>query len=141
MWNRFNVINVIDEHLPGSDDFTAVINLLQQFSVGIQFQGPFLLGVAMLSSKGAAGVTGGGIIALAATLQQFPAVPAGALALIVGIDRILSQCRSITNFIGNAVATIVVSRWEGALDKGMLKAALSGRAPPLGAPPIEQDPD
>ena len=100
-----------------------------------------LLGVAMLSSKGAAGVTGGGIIALAATLQQFPAVPAGALALIVGIDRILSQCRSITNFIGNAVATIVVSRWEGALDKGMLKAALSGRAPPLGAPPIEQDPD
>ena len=100
-----------------------------------------LLGVAMLSSKGAAGVTGGGIIALAATLQQFPAVPAGALALIVGIDRILSQCRSITNFIGNAVATIVVSRWEGALDKGMLKAALSGRASPLGAPPIEQDPD
>ncbi|HVY89172.1 MAG TPA: C4-dicarboxylate transporter DctA [Hyphomonadaceae bacterium] len=101
-----------------------------------------LLAIAMLSSKGAAGVTGGGIIALAATLQQFPAVPMGSLALIVGIDRILSQCRSITNFIGNAVATVVVSRWEGALDRGRLKMTLSGRpAPPLAAAPIEQDPD
>jgi len=101
-----------------------------------------LLAIAILSSKGAAGVTGGGIIALAATLQQFPAVPLGSLALIVGIDRILSQCRSLTNFIGNAVATVVVSRWEGALDRDRLKLILGAEpAPPLAAQPIEQDPD
>jgi aerobic C4-dicarboxylate transport protein len=101
-----------------------------------------LLGIAMLSSKGAAGVTGGGIIALAATLQQFPAVPIAALALIVGIDRILSQCRSITNFIGNAVATVVVSRWEGALDRIQFKATMKGKPPVRAtAGPVEQDPD
>jgi aerobic C4-dicarboxylate transport protein len=101
-----------------------------------------LLGIAILSSKGAAGVTGGGIIALAATLQQFPAVPLASLALIVGIDRILSQCRALTNFIGNAVATVVVSRWEGALDRSRLKLILGNKpAPPLGAQPIEQDAD
>jgi aerobic C4-dicarboxylate transport protein len=101
-----------------------------------------LLGIAILSSKGAAGVTGGGIIALAATLQQFPAVPLASLALIVGIDRILSQCRALTNFIGNAVATVVVSRWEGALDRSRLKLVLGNKpAPPLGAQPIEQDAD
>jgi aerobic C4-dicarboxylate transport protein len=94
-----------------------------------------LLGVAMLSSKGAAGVTGGGFIALAATLQQVPLIPLGGMALILGVDRFLSQCRSLTNFMGNAVATVVISRWEGALDKDRLKAAMQGRPLPLAAAP------
>ncbi|MDB5702036.1 MAG: C4-dicarboxylate transporter [Sphingomonadales bacterium] len=88
-----------------------------------------LLGVAMLSSKGAAGVTGAGFITLAATLSIVPSVPVAGMALILGVDRFMSECRSLTNFIGNAVATVVVSRWEGALDKAQFDAALSGRVP------------
>jgi len=87
-----------------------------------------LLGVAMLSSKGAAGVTGAGFITLAATLSIVPSVPVAGMALILGVDRFMSECRSLTNFIGNAVATIGVSRWEGALDKAALDAALGGQA-------------
>ena len=102
-----------------------------------------LLGVAMLSSKGAAGVTGAGFITLAATLSVVPSVPVAGMALILGIDRFMSECRSITNFIGNAVATIVIARWEGGLDRDALDAALKSgipiaaeRAPelPLGGP-------
>ncbi|TRW14122.1 C4-dicarboxylate transporter DctA [Glacieibacterium frigidum] len=84
-----------------------------------------LLGVAMLSSKGAAGVTGAGFITLAATLSVVPSVPVAGMALILGVDRFMSECRSLTNFIGNAVATIVVAKWEGGLDKAALGAALS----------------
>ena len=87
-----------------------------------------LLGVAMISSKGAAGVTGSGFITLAATLSIVPSVPIGGMALILGIDRFMSECRSLTNFIGNAVATIVVSRWEGQLDAERLDEALTGRS-------------
>jgi aerobic C4-dicarboxylate transport protein len=83
-----------------------------------------LLLIAMLSSKGAAGVTGAGFITLAATLSIVPAVPVAGMALILGVDRFMSECRSLTNFIGNAVATIVVARWEKALDREKLKAAL-----------------
>jgi aerobic C4-dicarboxylate transport protein len=87
-----------------------------------------LLLVAMLSSKGAAGVTGAGFITLAATLAVTPAVPVAGMALILGVDRFMSECRALTNFVGNAVATIVVARWEGALDREQLAAALkSGR--------------
>ncbi len=89
-----------------------------------------LLGVAMLSSKGAAGVTGAGFITLAATLSIVPSVPVAGMALILGIDRFMSECRSLTNFIGNAVATVVVSRWENALDHERLDAALHGRSLP-----------
>jgi aerobic C4-dicarboxylate transport protein len=85
-----------------------------------------LLLVAMLSSKGAAGVTGAGFITLAATLSIIPSVPVAGMALILGVDRFMSQGRSLTNFIGNAVATIVVARWEGALDKDQLDATLGG---------------
>jgi aerobic C4-dicarboxylate transport protein len=88
-----------------------------------------LLGVAMLSSKGAAGVTGAGFITLAATLAIVPAVPVAGMALILGVDRFMSECRSLTNFIGNAVATIAVGRWEGALDREQLDDALAGRLP------------
>ncbi len=90
-----------------------------------------LLGVAMLSSKGAAGVTGAGFITLAATLSIVPAVPVAGMALILGVDRFMSECRSLTNFIGNAVATLVVARWEGVLDREQLEAALAGRLPSI----------
>ena len=86
-----------------------------------------LLLVAMLSSKGAAGVTGAGFITLAATLAVVPEVPVAGMALILGVDRFMSECRSLTNFIGNAVATVVVSKWEKALDYDKLDAALAGK--------------
>ena len=85
-----------------------------------------LLAVAMLSSKGAAGVTGAGFITLAATLAVVPEVPVAGMALILGVDRFMSECRSLTNFIGNAVATVVVSRWEKSLDHAKLDRALAG---------------
>jgi aerobic C4-dicarboxylate transport protein len=94
-----------------------------------------LLVVAMVSSKGAAGVTGAGFITLAATLSIVPTVPIAGMALILGVDRFMSECRSLTNFIGNAVATIVVARWEGGLDREKLDAALSGKLPEL-VPPV-----
>jgi aerobic C4-dicarboxylate transport protein len=90
-------------------------------------QQALLLVIAMLSSKGAAGVTGAGFITLAATLAIVPTVPVAGMALILGVDRFMSECRSLTNFIGNAVACVVVSRWEGSLDHDNLDAALSGR--------------
>jgi aerobic C4-dicarboxylate transport protein len=83
-----------------------------------------LLGVAMLSSKGAAGVTGAGFITLAATLSIVPSMPVAGMALILGVDRLMSQCRSLTNFVGNAVATIVVARWEGRLDQDRMREML-----------------
>jgi aerobic C4-dicarboxylate transport protein len=89
-----------------------------------------LLLVAMISSKGAAGVTGAGFITLAATLSIVPGVPVAGMALILGVDRFMSECRSLTNFIGNAVATIVVARWEDALDRPALQRALDAGAPP-----------
>ncbi|HNQ09537.1 MAG TPA: dicarboxylate/amino acid:cation symporter [Giesbergeria sp.] len=92
-----------------------------------------LLLVAMLSSKGAAGVTGAGFITLAATLAVVPEVPVAGMALILGVDRFMSGCRSLTNFIGNAVATVVVSRWENALNPARLEAALNGRLSPVPA--------
>lgn len=100
-----------------------------------------LLLVAMISSKGAAGVTGAGFITLAATLTIVPSVPVAGMALILGVDRFMSECRSLTNFIGNAVATVVVARWEGALDRVQLDRALAGAPQPLARPSIEQDPD
>jgi aerobic C4-dicarboxylate transport protein len=75
-----------------------------------------LLAVLLLTSKGAAAVTGSGFVTLAATLAVFPAIPLAGLTLLVGVDRFMSEARSITNLIGNATATLVVSKWEGALD-------------------------
>ncbi len=95
-----------------------------------------LLGVAMLSSKGAAGVTGAGFITLAATLSIVPTVPVAGMALILGVDRFMSECRSLTNFVGNAVATIVVSRWEGQFDRAQFEAALRGEVPQVEGLPV-----
>ncbi|MDC9582107.1 dicarboxylate/amino acid:cation symporter [Xenorhabdus sp. PR6a] len=88
-----------------------------------------LLLVAMISSKGAAGVTGAGFITLAATLSVVPSVPVAGMALILGIDRFMSECRALTNLIGNACASIVVARWENALDKEKMHQALNGVMP------------
>jgi len=99
-----------------------------------------LLSVAMLSSKGAAGVTGAGFITLAATLSIVPSVPIAGMALILGVDRFMSECRSLTNFIGNAVATVVVSRWEGSFDKAQFDAAVAGELPSVDELPEDMVP-
>jgi aerobic C4-dicarboxylate transport protein len=92
-----------------------------------------LLGVAMLTSKGASGVTGAGFITLAATLAVVPDIPIAALAVLVGVDRFMSECRALTNLVGNGVATLVVARWEGALDRDRLSRELHrGPSPRLG---------
>ncbi|HWK50676.1 MAG TPA: dicarboxylate/amino acid:cation symporter [Steroidobacter sp.] len=83
-----------------------------------------LLGVLLLTSKGAAGVTGSGFIVLAATLSALGTLPVTALALILGIDRFMSEARALTNLIGNGVATIVVAKWCGALDEDRLREEL-----------------
>jgi len=75
-----------------------------------------IIGVLLLTSKGAAGVTGSGFIVLAATLASVGSIPVASIALILGIDRFMSEARALTNLIGNGVATIVVAKWEGALD-------------------------
>jgi aerobic C4-dicarboxylate transport protein len=86
-----------------------------------------LLGVAMLTSKGASGVTGAGFVTLAATLAVVPSIPVAGLALILGIDRFMSESRSLTNTIGNGVASIVISRWENELDRDQLTRELTGK--------------
>lgn len=98
-----------------------------------------LLLVAMVSSKGAAGVTGAGFITLAATLSITPAVPVAGMALILGVDRFMSECRALTNCIGNAVAAIVVAKWENALDRDQLKAALRGEVSATSFDNTEED--
>jgi aerobic C4-dicarboxylate transport protein len=83
-----------------------------------------LLGVAMLTSKGASGVTGAGFITLALTLGAVGVIPVAAMALILGVDRFLSEGRAVTNVVGNGVATLVVARWEGTLDRERLREEL-----------------
>ena len=84
-----------------------------------------ILLIAMLTSKGASGVTGAGFVTLAATLSIAPDIPIQALAVLVGIDKFMSECRALTNLVGNGVATIVVSRWEGELDREKLNEAMA----------------
>jgi len=88
-----------------------------------------ILGVAMLTSKGASGITGAGFITLAATLAVVPSIPVAGMALILGIDRFMSECRALTNFVGNGVATLVVAKWEGELDMDTLKRELANPTP------------
>ncbi|MFN3836225.1 MAG: dicarboxylate/amino acid:cation symporter [Brevundimonas sp.] len=114
----------------------AALFIAQALNIDLSLQDQIvLLLVAMLSSKGAAGITGAGFITLAATLSVVPAVPVAGMALILGIDRFMSECRALTNFVGNAVATIVVARWEGELDRDALRAALNGEPAPIAALP------
>jgi aerobic C4-dicarboxylate transport protein len=79
-----------------------------------------ILAIAMITSKGASGVTGAGFVTLAATLAIVPDIPIQSLALLLGIDKFMSECRALTNLVGNGVATVVISRWEGELDSKKL---------------------
>jgi len=85
-----------------------------------------VLAVLLVTSKGAAGVTGSGFVTLAATLAAIPAIPASGLALLLGVDRFLSEARALTNFVGNAVATLTIARLDGSLDRAKLREALGG---------------
>jgi aerobic C4-dicarboxylate transport protein len=101
-------------------------------SIGQQLS---ILAILLLTSKGAAAVTGGGFITLAATLSTIPTIPVAGLALLLGVDRFMSEARAITNLIGNAVATMAVARWDHALDLDRARAILDGRmAPESGEP-------
>jgi len=130
-------------NLDGTNIYMTLAALFIAQATGVELswgQQATLLAVAMVSSKGAAGVTGAGFITLAATLSIVPTVPVAGLALILGIDRFMSECRSLTNFIGNAVATIVVARWEGGLDQKRLQQVLRGSQGegPAVLPPVVQ---
>jgi aerobic C4-dicarboxylate transport protein len=91
-------------------------------------QGKLLL-VLMITSKGAAGVTGSGFITLAATLAATDKIPVAGMALILGVDRFMSEARAITNFIGNAVATLIVAKWDGSFDATKGGDVLAGKQP------------
>ena len=119
-------------NLDGTNIYMTLAALFIAQATDIQLtlsQQILLLLVAMLSSKGAAGITGAGFITLAATLSVVPSVPVAGMALILGVDRFMSECRALTNFIGNAVATVVVARWEGELDEKQFAAVLAGHKP------------
>ena len=104
----------------------AALFIAQATNTHLSFgQEMLLMAVAILSSKGAAGVTGSGFIVLAATLSVVPTIPVAGMALILGVDRFMSECRSLTNFVGNAVATIVVARWERSVDMARLRRVLA----------------
>lgn len=103
----------------------AALFIAQALNIELTIMQEFmLLGVAMLTSKGASGVTGAGFITLAATLSVVPSIPVAGLALILGIDRFMSEARALTNFIGNGVATVVIARWERELNHEQMAAAL-----------------
>ena len=105
----------------------AIIFLAQATHTPLSFgQELTIIAIAMLTSKGASGVTGAGFITLAATLAIVPQIPIASLAMILGVDRFMSQCRAMTNLVGNGVATLVIAKWEGELDVGQMTAAMDG---------------
>jgi aerobic C4-dicarboxylate transport protein len=99
-----------------------------------------ILAILLVTSKGAAGVTGSGFVTLAATLTAIPAIPATGLAMLVGVDRFMSEARSITNLIGNAVATVAIARWDGALDLDRAKTVLQGEQHSLKGVSLNDEP-
>ncbi|WP_040010830.1 dicarboxylate/amino acid:cation symporter, partial [Cupriavidus sp. HMR-1] len=105
----------------------AVIFIAQATNIELTLmQQLTILAVAMVTSKGASGVTGSGFITLAATLAVVPTIPVAGMVLILGIDRFMSECRALTNIVGNGVATVVVSAWEHELDRARLTRVLRG---------------
>jgi aerobic C4-dicarboxylate transport protein len=110
----------------------AAVFVAQASGVHLSFgQQLSLLAILLLTSKGAAAVTGSGFITLAATLSAFPNIPVAGLALLLGVDRFMSEARAITNLIGNAVATMAIARWEGALDLTRVRRTLARGVPEL----------
>ncbi|KQP06916.1 dicarboxylate/amino acid:cation symporter [Methylobacterium sp. Leaf93] len=117
-------------NLDGTNIYMTLATLFLAQAVGADLsfgQYATIILVAMLTSKGASGVTGAGFITLAATLSAIPnnPVPVAAMTLILGVDKFMSECRAITNLIGNGVATVVVSRWEGELDQEKLNQVMA----------------
>jgi aerobic C4-dicarboxylate transport protein len=107
----------------------ATVFLAQVYSVDLSLKQQLaILAVLMVTSKGAAGVTGSGFIVLASTLQAMKVVPVEGMALLLGVDRFMSEARAITNLIGNGVATLVISRSEGAFDESKRAIAVRPRA-------------
>lgn len=120
----------------------ATLFIAQAFGIHMSFwQQVQVLGILMLTSKGAAGVTGSGFVTLAATLSATRVLPVEGLALLLGVDRFMSEARAITNVIGNGVATIVVSKWERDFDETRYQAAIAGAPLPLATPETQADVD
>jgi aerobic C4-dicarboxylate transport protein len=118
----------------------ATVFLAQVYGVDLSLRQQLgILAVLMVTSKGAAGVTGSGFIVLASTLQAMKVVPVEGIALLLGVDRFMSEARAITNLIGNGVATLVISRSEGAFDESRRTAALEGGAAAR-APEVSESP-
>lgn len=119
----------------------AILFLAQATNTELTFwQQAEILAIAMLTSKGASGVSGAGFITLAATLTIVPAIPIVSLAVLVGIDRFMSQCRALTNAIGNGVAALVVARWENELDTAQLARELDA-GPQATAAELDVEPE
>jgi aerobic C4-dicarboxylate transport protein len=117
-------------NLDGTNIYMTLATLFLAQAVGADLsigQYATIILVAMLTSKGASGVTGAGFITLAATLAAIPnnPVPVAAMTLVLGIDKFMSECRALTNLVGNGVATVVVSAWENELDRNKLKNMLA----------------
>ena len=113
----------------------AVIFISQALNIELTWtQQLTILAVAMLTSKGASGITGAGFITLAATLAVVPDIPVAGMVLILGIDRFMSECRALTNITGNGVACVVISAWERELDRAKLTRVLSGNRSDEGVP-------
>ena len=120
-------------NLDGTNIYLTLATLFIAQALGVDlslYEQLAILGVAMLTSKGASGVTGAGFVTLAATLAVVRPELVPGMAIVLGIDKFMSECRALTNFIGNGVATIVVSAWEGELDRAALKAGLGRRIDP-----------
>ena len=117
-------------NLDGTNIYMTLATLFLAQAVGADLsfgQYATIIIVAMLTSKGASGVTGAGFITLAATLAAIPnnPVPVAAMTLVLGVDKFMSECRALTNLVGNGVATVVISRWEGELDRAKLNEVMS----------------
>jgi len=115
-------------NLDGTNIYMTLASLFVAQALGVPLtlgQQLTILGVAMLTSKGASGVTGAGFVTLAATLAAVDPRLTPGMAMLLGVDKFMSECRALTNICGNGVATVVVAAWEGALDRDKLRAALS----------------
>jgi len=118
-------------NLDGTNIYMTLATLFIAHAMGVELSAmnqATILIVAMLTSKGASGVSGAGFVTLAATLSAVDPQLAPGMSLLLGVDKFMSECRALTNFIGNAVATLVISAWEGELNRQTLTKELNGKA-------------
>jgi aerobic C4-dicarboxylate transport protein len=130
-------------NLDGTNIYMTLASIFIAQALGIELtlsQQLGILVVAMITSKGAAGVTGSGFITLAATLAVVPGIPVVGMALILGIDKFMSEARAITNQIGNCIAAVVMASWENELDWDTFHATLGGRRKSVSVPPVPKIP-